>query len=121
MKFAFSAFAVAASLAHGVSACTTGVTDFTLIDAETDTEIAPLEGFDFLTLDLSSASLNIRANVQECSGDKIDSIRFFMMVKKDAVRSTRPIPGSEMKIPMGLIWAILVHSTAPRSSQDAMC
>ncbi len=77
MKFAFSAFAVAASLSHSVSACTTGVTDFTLIDAETDTEIAPLEGFDFSTLDLSTASLNVRANVQECSGDKIDSVRFF--------------------------------------------
>ncbi len=79
MKLALSVFTVAACflVADSVSACTTGVTSFTLIDATTDTEIAPLEGFDFSTLDLSSALLNVRANVNECPGEKIDSVRFF--------------------------------------------
>jgi len=78
MNFALAVFTVAASfvVADSVSVCTTGVTSFTLIDATTDTEIAPLEDFDFSTLDLSSALLNVRANVNECPGDKIDSVRF---------------------------------------------
>lgn len=69
---------LAATLAPAViGACSTGITDFTLINADTDTEIGPLPSA-FSSGVIPSPYLNVRANYVECPGDDIKSVKFYL-------------------------------------------
>ena len=79
MKLTFHILSlVVAGYTKGAVPCQTGITDFTLFDADADVEIAPLGGFDFASLGPVPPNFNIVANFNECAGDKIESVQFFL-------------------------------------------
>jgi hypothetical protein len=73
----FLASALAFAATASAQECQTGIVDFTVINADSDSEIGPFAGFDFSTLP-SDTKVNIRANPVLCNDDKIKSVLFFL-------------------------------------------
>ena len=59
----------------GCSDCPGSITGFTVIDSIDDSEICALQDFDFASF---QAPVNVRANFEDCSKSRIDSVAFYL-------------------------------------------
>ena len=108
--------------------CVTGITGFTLIAADSNTDIGTLAGMNFALND-PSFLYNIRADFKECNpGGTIESVRFFFDGVEERCKNVTPYgkSGCALQIWFGMthdawlccviIWNTVVSTTCCFSS-----